>query len=138
MPVANGGNPSAVLDRAMAVLKAHSAIRRFAVLVDLRRARLQNRLNFQPPDVVLGFESPAHHQRGRSPMLVLTRKIGEQITIGESIQVTVIAIRGKRVRIGLAAPHQISIQRDDIASGPPALAGSRCGRERKSKQMPRA
>jgi carbon storage regulator len=70
-------------------------------------------------------------------MLVLTRKIGEQITIGESIQVTVIAIRGNRVRIGLAAPRQVSIQRDDIASEPPALADSRCGDESEVPEIPR-
>jgi len=70
-------------------------------------------------------------------MLVLTRKIGEQINIGESIQVTVIAIRGNRVRIGLAAPRQVSIQRDDIASGPPALADSRCSDESEVPEIPR-
>lgn len=44
-------------------------------------------------------------------MLVLTRKSGEKIMIGDNITITVVAIEGNRVRIGLEAPQEIPITR---------------------------
>lgn len=49
-------------------------------------------------------------------MLVLTRKQGEQIRVGEDICVTVLAIEGKRVRLGLTAPGDVSILRVELES----------------------
>jgi carbon storage regulator len=50
-------------------------------------------------------------------MLVLTRKQGEQIMVGDGIRLTVLAIEGKRVRLGLLAPRDVSILRTEL--GPP-------------------
>lgn len=48
-------------------------------------------------------------------MLVLSRKPGEQIVLPElDITITVLGVSGKRVRVGIAAPREISIQRDEI------------------------
>lgn len=47
-------------------------------------------------------------------MLVLTRKAGEQILIGDDIVVTVLESRGDGVRIGIDAPRGIKIQRGEI------------------------
>ena len=47
-------------------------------------------------------------------MLVLTRKEGEQIVLGENIRVIVLAIKGKRVRLGLLAPPEVSIVRQEL------------------------
>ena len=47
-------------------------------------------------------------------MLVLTRKIGESIRIGGEITVQVLAIRGGQVRIGLTAPAEVRIFREEI------------------------
>lgn len=47
-------------------------------------------------------------------MLIVTRKIGEQITIGDTIKVLVIEIKGKQVRIGIDAPGKISVRRQEI------------------------
>jgi carbon storage regulator len=47
-------------------------------------------------------------------MLVLTRKIGEAIRIGNDITVQVVAIRGGQVRIGLTAPADVRIFREEI------------------------
>ena len=47
-------------------------------------------------------------------MLVLTRKIGETIRIGNDVTVQVLAIRGGQVRIGLTAPADVRIFREEI------------------------
>lgn len=47
-------------------------------------------------------------------MLVLTRKQGERIQIGEGIEVTVLAVRGQRVVLGLQAPLSTSVHRAEI------------------------
>ncbi len=47
-------------------------------------------------------------------MLVLTRKIGESIRIGGDVTVHVLAVRGGQVRIGIAAPNDVRIFREEI------------------------
>jgi len=47
-------------------------------------------------------------------MLVLTRKVGEKIVIDHNITVTITAIDGNKVRIGVSAPPDISIHREEI------------------------
>lgn len=47
-------------------------------------------------------------------MLVLTRKVGESIIISDTIRVTVTEIRGDKVRIGIDAPSEISVNREEI------------------------
>ncbi len=47
-------------------------------------------------------------------MLVLTRKLGEKIVIDHNITVTVVAIDGGKVRLGISAPPEISINREEI------------------------
>ena len=63
-------------------------------------------------------------------MLVLTRKHGEAITIGEGITVTVLAVQGERVKIGIAAPAEIPVHRQEVHQRvghcPPALAHAEC------------
>ena len=51
-------------------------------------------------------------------MLVLSRKLGEQIVIGDNICVTVVAVRGSQVRLGFAAPEEVSIRREELGSCP--------------------
>jgi carbon storage regulator len=50
-------------------------------------------------------------------MLVLSRKPGEKIVIGDGIEVMVLAINGNRVRLGLAAPAQCRIVRAECRAG---------------------
>lgn len=47
-------------------------------------------------------------------MLVLTRKKGETIIIGEEIEVTVLDIKGDNIKIGISAPKSVSIVRKEI------------------------
>ena len=47
-------------------------------------------------------------------MLILTRKLGERITIGDDISVTLLEIKGSQVRLGIEAPKGISIYRQEV------------------------
>jgi carbon storage regulator len=47
-------------------------------------------------------------------MLVLTRKIGEEIVISNDIHITVVEIRGGKVRIGIVAPENVVVDRQEI------------------------
>lgn len=47
-------------------------------------------------------------------MLVLSRKVGESIRIGNNVKVTVVKIMGNRIRIGVEAPKDVRISREDI------------------------
>ena len=55
-------------------------------------------------------------------MLVLARKQNERIVIGENIVVTVLRIAGGGVRLGIEAPMEVSIQREEIADAIPTPA----------------
>jgi len=50
----------------------------------------------------------------REPLLVLTRKVDQSITIGSDIRVTVLEIRGNQVRLGIEAPKETSVHRTEI------------------------
>jgi len=47
-------------------------------------------------------------------MLVLTRRPGQTLTIGDNVTVTVLGIRGSQVRIGISAPNDIAVHREEI------------------------
>ena len=47
-------------------------------------------------------------------MLVLTRKPGEAIVIGNDITVTIVEVKGERVRLGFSAPAEIPIHREEL------------------------
>ena len=47
-------------------------------------------------------------------MLVLTRRIGEEIVIADNIRVTVLAIEGQKVRLGITAAPSISVDREEV------------------------
>lgn len=47
-------------------------------------------------------------------MLILTRRIGESLVIGNNVTITVLGVKGNQVRIGVNAPKEVSVHREEI------------------------
>ena len=47
-------------------------------------------------------------------MLILTRRIGETLMVGDDVTVTVLGVKGNQVRIGVNAPKEVAVHREDI------------------------
>ena len=47
-------------------------------------------------------------------MLILTRRVGETLVIGDDVSVTVLGVKGNQVRIGINAPSNVSVHREEI------------------------
>jgi len=58
-------------------------------------------------------------------MLILTRRAGETLRIGDNVEVTVMAINGSQVRIGIKAPRHVVVDREEIAE-----------RKRRDRELP--
>jgi carbon storage regulator len=59
--------------------------------------------------------SDLHLQPGKGiDMLILTRRVGEKLIIGEDVTVTVLGVKGNQVRVGINAPRDITVNREEI------------------------
>ena len=47
-------------------------------------------------------------------MLILTRRVGETLMIGDSVTVTVLGVKGNQVRLGVKAPREVAVHREEI------------------------
>jgi len=47
-------------------------------------------------------------------MLILTRRVGETVVIGDNVDVTVLGVKGNQVRLGVKAPKEIAVHREEI------------------------
>ncbi|EQD67697.1 carbon storage regulator, partial [mine drainage metagenome] len=47
-------------------------------------------------------------------MLILTRRVGETLMIGDEVSVTVLGVKGNQVRIGIQAPKSVAVHREEI------------------------
>ncbi len=47
-------------------------------------------------------------------MLILTRRVGETLMIGDEVTVTVLGVKGNQVRLGVGAPRDVSVHREEI------------------------
>lgn len=47
-------------------------------------------------------------------MLILTRRVGETLMIGDSVTITVLGVKGNQVRLGVNAPKDVSVHREEI------------------------
>lgn len=47
-------------------------------------------------------------------MLILTRRVGETLMIGDDVTVTVLGVKGNQVRVGVSAPKHVSVHREEI------------------------
>ena len=60
-------------------------------------------------------------------MLVLSRKLGEKVIIGENIILTVVKIDRNQVRLGIEAPHDVPVFREEISPGRHVEVGAEAG-----------
>lgn len=47
-------------------------------------------------------------------MLVLTRKVGEEIVIGDNVRLRIVAVQNQRIRLGITAPPQVTVDREEV------------------------
>jgi carbon storage regulator len=68
-------------------------------------------------------------------MLILTRRVGETVMIGEEVSVTILGVKGNQVRVGINAPKNVAVHREEIferikSEGPDAVEPEQVQRER--------
>ena len=63
---------------------------------------------------VLGTGGLQQRRLWGTTMLILTRRVGETVMIGEEVSVTVLGVKGNQVRVGINAPKNVAVHREEI------------------------
>ena len=58
-------------------------------------------------------------------MLILTRKVGETLVIGDEVEVTVLSMKGNQIRLGVKALKEVAVHREEIAESSTTVATTR-------------
>ena len=75
--------------------------------------RLGSRIENTYPSI--GTDWAVNESNGEiETMLILTRRVGETLVIGDDVQVTVLGVKGNQVRLGINAPKDVSVHREEI------------------------
>jgi carbon storage regulator len=87
------------------------------------------------------YEVPAPDRRAGAKlvsMLVLTRKTGQSIVIGDDIEITVLSNDGAKVRLGIQAPSEVPVHRSEVYLAIQAQGRDGAGAEQHEHDLPRA
>jgi carbon storage regulator len=53
-------------------------------------------------------------KKGEQKMLILTRRLGETLMVGDDVVVTILGVKGNQVRVGIKAPNNVPVHREEI------------------------
>lgn len=69
-------------------------------------------------------------------MLILTRRVGETVTINDDVRVTVLGVKGNQVRLGITAPKDVAVHREEVYDRIQAEKAGLNDRRADTKPMP--